>query len=172
MIEQVYKIGLEKFEGDHEKAAEFTKGFLKQASSLPMAFGEGIGKALGEGAGKAIGAGVAGLGIGLGIAGLSAAMHGMAGVGQRAKFDAALKQAITSNSTLMHADRAKLMSYAETMFKFAPQIASDPNLLANVLSSAIHGESMDLTTVRTLADLESRYSETKKNGLFSPKAFV
>lgn len=171
MIEEIYNIGLEKFEGDHEKAAEFTKGFMKEASKAD-AVAKTFGGMMSEGVARGIGSGLSGLGVGLGIAGLSAAMLGARHMNLRSKYEAALKQVISQNATLRNADHAKLLSYAETVFRFAPNVACDPNLLGNVLSSAIHGDSMDLTTVRTLADLESRHQDTSKNGLFSPKAFV
>lgn len=81
--------------------------------------------------------------------------------GQHAKFLEALKQAIQGNPILEEAARTKkdkLLSYAESIFKVAPNMASDPNLLSHILSVYIQGEGIDLVTLKSLSDLESRHS--------------
>ena len=166
LFDLIYKLGLEKCAGDDDGAREFTIGFLKEAADF--SFGNEVAK----GVAGTLGASGAALLAGLAIHGISSGFQNTATHNLRGRFEAALKTAVASNPLLQSADPERLNSYAETMFKFAPHIASDPNLLSNILSSAIHGESMDLTTIRTLADLESRYTETKKNALFTPKLYT
>lgn len=172
-IQELYEHGLEKFAGDHTKAQEFVEGFLKEASGAPvLTFAQNLQKGLGSGLGQAAGAGLMGIGLGLGIHGLSSAFqHANTGF-LKEKFEAALSSAIRTNPILVDADPHKVRSYAETVFKFAPHVATDPNLLSSILANAVHGEGLDPMTIRTLADLEGRVQESRKNSLFSPKAYT
>lgn len=163
-IQEVYALGLEKYAGDEVKAKEFTTGFLKEAFTLNPH--------LAEAGYKAIGAGVAGLGLGLGIHGVSSLFNNVSLSNQHAKFQKALDAAIRNNPLLENADRSKINSYAETIFKFAPHVAADVNMLSSILANAVHGEGLDPMTIRTLTDLEARVQETRKNALFSPKAYT
>ncbi len=172
MINELMELGLEKYAGDQEQATAFVEGFLKEAMAFPAGAVQSFGSQIAGGAAKALGAGVVGLGLGLGIHGMSSAIAGAAKSGQRAKFEAALSTAISANSILKSANSAKLRSFAETIFEFAPHIAGDANLLAHVLSGTIHGDSLDLTTIKSLTDLESRYAETRQKAMFSPKAYA
>lgn len=169
-IQEVYNLGLEKFAGDEDKAKEFTIGFMKEAA-LPYDRAPSLMQHLISGAVPAIGAGVAGLGLGLSIHGLSSAFAHAGNQFLRDKFQQALNAAVSNNPLLMDADRSKVNSYAETVFKFAPHVAADPNLLSSILANAVHGEGLDPMTIRTLADLEGRVQESRKNALFSPKAY-
>ncbi len=85
------------------------------------------------------------------------------------KFTQALKRVIETNRLVKNADREKVMSYADTLFKFGPHVASDANLLSQLLSNAIHGEGIDPNTIETVTRLEERY--TGKRG-FQPKNFT
>lgn len=166
-IQEVYNYGLEKYAGDETKAKEFTVGFLKEAAlpfSAPAAFGEG--------AMKALGAGVVGLGLGIGIHGISSTFNHAGTQFLREKFIAALSKAKQSNPILADADSSKVQSYADTVFKFAPHVAADPNLLSSILANAVHGEGLDPMTIRTLADLEGRIQESRKSALFTPKGYL
>ena len=171
-IKEIYELGLEKCAGDAEKAKEFTVGFIKEAFGFNnYAFA----KELSGGVGKAVGGAAVGLGAGLAIHGVSSLLNRMGSTNLRQRFEEALKQAIAGNAILQNAkveNPQRLVSFSETIFQFAPHVAGDPNLLAHILSGVIHGESMDLTTVRSLADLENRYQENKKNSLFTPKSYV
>ena len=158
-------MGLEKCAGDHEAALEFTKAFVKEAF-----LGELSGE-VAKGAGKAIGMGATGLAVGLGIHGISSTMSAMSGAAKREKFEIALAQALAHSPILQNAPKDKVRSFAETMFKFAPTVCADANIVTHVLDSAVMGESMDMTTIRSLADLESRVQDTKKNALFTPKVY-
>lgn len=168
MLQPLYEVALEKYAGDEEQAKAFVEGFFKEAAFPSSSFG---GNVL-SGAGKAVGMGAVALGLGLGVHGISSAISSMAMDSKRERFNAALAQAVKSNSILENADPEKIRSYADTIFRFAPSIAADPNLLAHVLSNTIHGESMDVTTIKALSDLESKYEETKKNRLFTPKMYT
>jgi hypothetical protein len=176
-INQVYRAGLATV-GTHEKAVEFTVGFMKQASAAgagaEAALGAGkiFGKSLLENAGKALASGVGGAAIGLGLHGMSSLLASSGNASLRAKFETALKQAIATSPILQEAEPNKVRSFAETVFKFAPRVAGDPNILGNVLDNAINGASMDLATMKALGELESRYVDTSKSSMFSPKAYV
>lgn len=167
-ILEVYNLSLEKYAGDTEKAKEFTIGFMKEAARVPLTFSGEMFKGMAGG----LGAGVAGLGLGLAIHGVSSAFNSASTANLHAKFQKALETAIRSNTLLEHADRSKINSYAETVFKFAPHVAIDVNMLSSILANAVHGEGLDPMTIRTLTDLEARVQETRKNSLFSPKAYT
>ena len=85
------------------------------------------------------------------------------------KFTEALKTVMESNRIVRNADRSKVVSYAETIYKFAPHVASDVNLLSQLLANAIHGEGVDPSTIETITRLEERYS---KDMSFKPKNFT
>jgi hypothetical protein len=171
-ILEVYNLGLEKYAGDETKAKEFTVGFLKEAAGPTSAIPATMGRIFQEGAMKALGAGAVGLGLGLGIHGLSSTFNAARTSNLRDKFLAALSKAKHNNPILEDVDSSKVQSYAETVFKFAPHVAADPNLLTSILANAVHGEGIDPMTIRTLADLEGRIQESQKNALFSPKAYT
>jgi hypothetical protein len=166
-IKEVYDFGLEKYAGDEEKAKEFTMGFFKEAASIPLTAGQSFM----NGAMGGLGAGVVGLGLGLGIHGMSSAFSAAGNNHLRGIFQTALSRAIASNPILTDADPAKVHSYAETVFRFAPHVACDPNLLSSILANAVHGEGIDPMTIRTIADLDGRVIETRKNKLFTPKTY-
>lgn len=165
-IQEVYNLGLEKFAGDADAAKEFTVAFIKEAGLMSE-----VGAHLGAGAVKAIGTGLGGLALGLGIHGMSSAMSNVATANLRSKFQASLAKVTAENPIISHADAHKVQSYAETVFKFAPHVAVDPNLLSSILANAVHGEGIDPMTIKTLTELESRVVDTRKNALFSPKAY-
>lgn len=174
LIQELYDLGLEKFAGDKDAAKDFVVGFMKEA-----AFGDVVAKgarsalgSFGEGALKAVGTGVAGLGIGLGIHGISSMINSAATSDLRSKFQVSLQRAMATNPLLEDADKAKVNSYAETVFRFAPHVASDPNLLSGILAHIVQGEGVDITIMKTLTELESKLLESRKNGLFTPKSYV
>lgn len=82
------------------------------------------------------------------------------------KFTESLKTVIENNRIVRNADRNKVMSYADTIFRFAPHVASDVNLLTQLLSNSIHGEGVDPTTIETVTRLEERLN---KDTSFKPK---
>jgi hypothetical protein len=166
-IQELYELGLEKFAGDENAAKDFVAGFLKEAF-----FGNVVGEYMGRGLGQAAGGAVAGLGAGLAIHGVSSMMNAASSSNLRAKFDQSFQQAVRSNPLLQDADKAKLASYGDTIFKFAPHISADPNLLSGILAHIIQGEGVDVTILKTLTDLEAKLIESRKNSLFTPKGYL
>lgn len=174
ILSQVYEYGLEKFAGDEIQADEFLEGFLKEAAAAGM-FSSGAGKMMNnilEGGATALGKGVIGFGLGLAAHGVASTLSGMGNANLHEKFTKVLADVRTKSPLLKNADRGKVDSYAETIFKFAPHVAIDPNLLTAILSNAVHGEGIDPMTIRTLSDLEEKYTKSRQGALFSPKAYV
>src|ERR1700739_4171119 len=164
MLEKIAEYALEQFEGNTEKAAAFMDGFIKEAMNLGgparemiNMFGGGVGRGLGA---LVVGAGAALAGKGI-MEGQRNVLHG--------KFKMALESAISSNRILREANHEKVNNYGETIFKFAPHVAVDPNLLSSVLANAIHGDGIDPNTIKMLGELENRYQQ---NTSFSPKSFI
>ncbi len=172
-IVELYELGLEKFAGDENAAKAFVSGFLKEAmfGNILNKTGQTFGQAVLEGGAKGLGMGVAGLAIGLGIHGLSSSVNAANTASLRGKFQEVLSRVVKESPILQNADKDKINSFANTIFSFAPKVATDPNLLSTVLVNSIHSESLDPTTIRSLVDLESKIQETRKNALFSPKTY-
>jgi hypothetical protein len=116
-----------------------------------------------------VGKGMGNLVLTLGIAGVGKVYNNISMDRLHTKFLAALEKAIQSNHLIGEADRSKVMQYANTLFKFAPNIATDVNVLTSVLSNAIHGEGIDPATIKALTDIEGRFAE---NDSFSPKTYI
>lgn len=184
MLEKIKQLALEKCAGDEQKAYEFLEGFydevLSKQAALNLSF-PGFGgdrkhlnpaeEAM-NGFGKAVGEGLAGITMGLSMGGISSAMKLIRGDIMHTQFMEALNKAIASNPILRQAKRDKVVNYAMTIFKFAPHVATDANLLSSILANAIHGEGVDPQTIKTLTELESRYTTTTSTPAFSPKAYV
>lgn len=172
-----------KIYGSEEAADEFMNGFVVKAASFwdnfnlnaPTAapkdsrfqatFGEHISKGMGESLGRAAAGGAASLAI----AGISSVAGVIKDHALYNKFLKALNEAVHSNKILKGEDKTKVINFANTVFKFAPNVATDPNLLASILANAIHGENIDPMTIKTLTELESRYKEL---GNFQPKQWI
>lgn len=163
MLEKIKEIAMEKFAGDEQLAEAFVEGFAKEAFDLGE-FNKGVGGAIGKGIGGTM--------IGLGLAGFGKALNNVRMGGLHNQFMASLEHAISTNPVLREADRNKVVGYAETVFKFAPHVSTDANLLSAILANAVHGEVIDPMTIRTLSDLEGRYVENGSSGNFSPKTYV
>ena len=174
-LEKLCEVALEKCAGDKEVAMSYIEGFFKTANFADFkarpdpSVGESVMKGFTEGLGKNVGS----LVIGGGLATFGAAL----GLAQRGalhtKFLTALEKAMTLNQVLKDAvangKRDKIKSYAETIFKFAPNVSTDPNLLGGILANTIHGDGVDVMTIKTLGDLESRFVENRS---FNPKTYV
>ena len=104
------------------------------------------------------GLGMAGLGLATGLGALAVAKANRASQGSqnRRDYENALKQAISRSDMLADADQEKLRRFADSVFSFAPSVARDANVLTNVLTNAIHGESLDLQTIRAITELEEK----------------
>jgi hypothetical protein len=171
MLEKIKQLALEKCAGDEEKALEFLEGFYEELLTKSAAFGFNVSDLAGEFT-KGIGKGLAGVTLGLGVSGLATAAKSIANSKMHNQFVEALRRAISMNPILRQAKQEKVMNYAETIFKFAPHVATDANLLSSILANAVHGEGIDPQTIRTLTELESRYAQTSSASSFSPKAYV
>ena len=130
---------------------------------------ETLGGSMIMGLGKALGEGVGGVLISAGIQGVANLASIVGENNLHTKFLESLANAIQSNRIIKEANKDRVRQYAETIFKFAPNVATDPNLLSSILANAIHGEGIDPMTIKTLTDLESRY---KENTTFSPKSYT
>jgi hypothetical protein len=173
-IQELYNYSLEKYAGDEEAATQFVVGFMKEASMSRGAAELGW-HTINEAALKGLGGAAVGIGVGLGIHGVSSMMNGVGTSGLHGKFKEAYSKAIAMNPVVAEGHRtepARVDSYAETIFKFAPHVACDANLLSTVLANAVHGENVDPTIIKSIVDLESKLIETRKNSLFSPKTYL
>ncbi len=171
-IQEIYNQGLEKFAGDHEAAKEFTVGFLKEAFNVNWGeVGTEFSRGLGSTAAKGLVGGAAALAIGLGVHGVSSGLSGVANMNRHREFRRVLDQVVSATPLLKSYDRSKVDSFAETIFKFAPKVSTDPNLLGSILAHAVQGEAMDSNIIKTLVDLEAKVTETHKNNLFTPKFY-
>jgi hypothetical protein len=166
--------------GNDEQADQFMQGMMTKlaaataAPDIPsgdrgskpgISFESSFTKGIGESAGRAVAGGIAAVGI----AGIAAIASQFKDKALYRKFLQALNEATQTNRVLKGADKNKLMNFAHTIFKFAPHVATDPNLLSTILSNAIHGESIDPMTVKTLTELENRYRDVTG---FDPKRWT
>lgn len=142
----------------------FTSGFAQRVTekggTVPSAFSEALGAGTAK-AGLALGA-LALLGAG------ALAVRSTKNAYLSSKFATALAQVSRTNPIVAAADPNRVTSYAATIFKFAPHIASDPNLLGSVLANAIHGEGIDPMTIKTLIEMEAKYSDMQGTQMVSP----
>ncbi len=166
MFDKIRKMASEQLSTTAEVDA-FMNGFEKAAL---LGLTPDMINTAGEAAFKGIGGGVAGLGVALLGAGIvKSVSSGANAVGNyqlRSKFEAALAQVTTNNKIVKGARPEKARDYAETLFKFAPHVASDPNLLSSILANAVLGEGVDPQTIRTLVDLERGYNDNNSNKPF------
>lgn len=181
MLEMVKEAAEKMYPGDEAKIEEFVQGFMNKVAGLGDILGQHFslskgldsdtktptfGGSLAKGVGEQLGRGVTGAGINLGIAGIGY-LANQVGMGVlKVNFSKAMNEAIQNNKILRQADKTKLWKFGETIFKFAPHVSTDSNVLTWVLSNAISGESIDGNTVKMLVELESRYTQNKS---FSPK---
>lgn len=103
--------------------------------------------------------GLTGFGLGAGILGAMTAFSGAKNMSKRKDFERALEQVLRNSPVIQEKDKQKATGFAETIFRFAPTVASDPNLLGSVLNSAIHYESLDLSTIKSLSEIEAKHSQ-------------
>lgn len=162
MLEKLRKIALEKFASEAEADA-FMSGFEKEAFlgmsprmmvDVRSAMGPNLAKA-------AVGLGAALIGATI-LKGISSGSGAITNYGLRNKFELALAQVMANNKIVRGSNPAKAKQYAETIFRFAPNVASDANLLSSVLANAVLGEGVDPQTIKTLVDLEGRYADNSK----------
>ena len=118
---------------------------------------------------------IRGAGAGLGGAAIAAmaggALLGLRGAlskattnAMRPSFEQSLKIAMSGSdpaSEILREKKDKVRAFAETIFNFAPHVASDPNLLKGVLAHVVQGESIDPQTIRSLMELEEKRKNIK-----------
>ena len=156
--EYLYEVALEKYAGDRIKAVAFVKGFTKEAGEGVGAFGQAAIKA-----GFGLAAGMAGAGM---IGAINSWKKDSTNFKLRNKFEMALAQVMATNRVVKGASPEKAKAYAETIFKFAPNVAADANLLGSVLANAVLGEGIDSMTIKSLVDLEGRYMDNNSPSQF------
>lgn len=165
------------FPSDEKSSNQYVDGFItKVASILDKSFGEHtlgdsfMARGVAQAAGKALVGGVAAAGF----ATLMGAVNAVKSHALYNKYLQALDEATKASPILRSADKQKLLSFGNTIFKFAPHVATDSNVLETVMTNAIHGNSLDPMTIKMLTELEGRYSESKgKAGtMFNPKSWI
>lgn len=183
MLDKVEQIAMIKFAGDKTAVAHFMDGFTKEAGVLdrmlntptgqPTAFDktkspDTLGNTITRGIGQSFGQGLGNLAVTAGVSSVGSLYRSVNNTMLHSKFLQALERAYQGNRILKEADKEKVLQYAETVFKFAPNVATDANLLSSILANAIHGEGIDPMTIKTLTDLEGKFTD---NATFSPKQY-
>lgn len=161
MLQMLEKIAEEKL-GSKSAAQAFVGGFMEKVARMEMEKAADFTRFL-NGSNKE----VVGAGAKLGAALLGAAIVGGIGYGtralnssnNRAKFERALQQVKMSSKVVKSAKPDRVQEIAETIFKFAPHVAGDVNLLTSILNNALLGDGIDPMTVKSLVDLEGRYHD-------------
>lgn len=125
-----------------------------------------------RGVGAAAGKAVVGAGLAAGFSGLMSLAKVVSDHALHNNYLKALNEAVQSNSVLRGAEKSKVLNFGNTIFRFAPHVATDPNMLSSILANAVHGDGIDPMTIRTLTELESRFVQTKGEGNFNPKTWI
>lgn len=155
-------------------AEEFERSLVLNGMEKEASFASGFGSAMKgafSGTGGGIAMGTAALGVGGALA--SGAISGLASMAvnkvskgfgmssNRAAYDLALQKAIR-NSEILQNDPQKAKMMGDSIFGFAPTVAADSNVLTNILVNAIHGDSIDLQTIRAVAELEEKLTKMNR----------
>ena len=165
--EHLVKVAAEKFPNNAEAADMFVNAFLEKAAALFG--GPTLGQTLSANAPHMYEAGARALGVlGVGLAGAAIA-KGLVSGGKaidmsalRRRFESSLATVMANNKIVKAYPPDKVKSYAETIFRFAPRVAADPNLLASLLANSVQGEGIDPMTIKTLTELEAKYADANK----------
>lgn len=146
--------------GDELERSLAINGMDKEAG-IASFMGQELGKTVGdEVLKKGIGLGATALG-GLGLMAINKVSKGFGASSNRAAYDTALQKAISSSEVLQN-DPQKAKKMGDSIFSFAPTVASDANVLRNILDNAIYGDSIDLQTVRAVTELEEKLNKMNK----------
>lgn len=128
--------------------------------------------AMAEGFGGAVPRVLIPLGVGAGLIAATKAVGAISRQIDKNKFEAAYRQALSTNKMLDGEDPVKLRSLADTIFRLAPHVACDPNLLSTVLQEQIKNfNGMTTQKARELVDLEDKISGRSSNS-FKPKELL
>ena len=77
----------------------------------------------------------------------------------RASYEKSFADAVKRSEILQQADHTHLKRMADSIFTFAPRVSSDSNVLTNILVNAVHGDSIDLQTIRAVTELEEKLNK-------------
>jgi hypothetical protein len=185
MIENIEKYAKLKFPNDDQAVAEFIEGFTaftKEAGFLDGMLNQPTGQSskgaareadtiqhtILKGIGSTLGSGIGNLMVTAGIATAGNMVGSVKNMALHSKFLQALERAYQSNRIIAAEPKEKVLQYAETIFRFAPNIATDSNILSSVLANAIHGEGIYPDTIKMLTDIEAKYLD---NSGFNPKTY-
>lgn len=167
----------EQYHSDAKTALRDEFEHLCKEASFGSRFMGGVGSALGGGGSlgnrlaAGLGAGAVLVGGGLAadaIRGLASAAVNKVGSSfgasaDRSAYERALAYAMKTSEILQN-DPEKAKRMADTIFGFAPTVAADSNVLTNILVNSIHGDSIDLQTVRAVTELEEKLKKMKNMG--------
>lgn len=157
--------GLEKIAFEAEDAAHIAEYFATELEKEAGLF-DAIPAAVSKGALETLGKVGAGAALGIGLLGAQRVANGAIDQPiQKARFMRAVEQAIAKNQVLQHADKARVMNQALTIFKYAPNAAADANLLSSILSQAVMMDGVDQNVIQSLLNLEKTYREANRTSL-------
>ena len=109
------------------------------------------------------------LGVGMGILAAAKAIGAVSNQLDKNKFDKALADVISRSPTLKEYDPVRVQGVAQSIFRLAPNIATDPQLLGPILESQVKNASgIDMNTLRTLVELEDKI-KGRSSSLMKPK---
>ena len=148
----------EGFDAELEKIAALSD-ILGNAGTIALNGKDLLNKAMYETAGKAVAGTLAGVLTGAAMYGAAKAKSGMDTRSLHSEFQMALNKVVQGSRVVQQANREKVHSYAETIFKFAPHIATDPNILGQILSNAVVFDGLDPSTIKTLQEMEARHQD-------------
>lgn len=180
---KIRQYGMLKFAGDKQAVEHFVDGFMKEAGLMDIlstatggGSGQGgirpadtLGQTITKGFGSSMGQGLGSLAVSMGTTSVGSLYNSVKGAALHSKFLQALERAYQGNRILKESPKEKVLQYAETIFKFAPNVATDSNLLSSILANAIHGDGIDPMTIKTLTDLEKVH---EGNVTFNPKNYT
>lgn len=156
---EIEKVASEQFATEVEREA-FKEAFFEKSASLFSNVVTAADKApelyksMAKGIGM-LGVGIAGASLAYGVAKGAKTIESSS---NRRKFETALANVLANNRIVKASpDRAK--QYAETIYKFGPNVAGDVNLLGSILANVVQGEGVDPMTIKTIVDLEGRYQD-------------
>lgn len=186
MLDKIREMGMIKFAGDKAACDHFVEGFIGQIKEAGILDGmlnlptgqasapnaarpaDTAAHAITRGLSTSLGQGLGGLVMSLGTTTAGTLYNSVRNQALHSKFLQALERAYHNNRILTESPKEKVLQYAETIFKFAPNVATDSNLLTSILTNAIHGDGIDPMTIKTLTELEGRFTD---NTTFNPKSY-
>lgn len=145
-----------------------TNGHVTRVSerNLGLSNAARAGTAMAEGFGAAIPRALVPLGVGMGVL---AAMKAVSAIGNQIdknKFDKAFAQVLINVPSLKEYDPVRVQNIAQSIFRLAPHIATDPLLLGQFIDSQVkNAAGIDPQTLRSLIELEDKIKGRSSFGL-------